>query len=194
MQRRDAIRFLAGTAALPLASQELLALGRRLRPARRRLRVLDPHQTETVATIAELIIPATDTPGARAAGVHEFVDLMLAEWFNTEERDRFIRGLADVDARAQAACGKTFVECAPTEQTHLLTILDQEVTQERQAQSEGLKLKGRDAAPQRHFFYVMKRLTLVGYYTSEVGATREVHYQVIPGRLDGCGPYVPGAN
>ena len=185
MHRRDALGFLAGTAALPL-------LGRRLRMPAGTARVLDAHQTETVATIAELIIPATDTPGARAAGVPEFIDLMLGEWCEAEERDPFVRGLADLDTRTRAAYGKTFVECTPAQQTQVLTVLDQEVAQEREAQSVGLRRAGREAVPQRHFFHMIKRLTLVGYYTSEIGATREVHYKVSPGRMDGCAPYEPG--
>jgi hypothetical protein len=182
MNRRDALRFLAGTAAFPVVPQDLLALGRRLRVTRSRTRALDARQTETVATIAELIVPETDTPGARAAGVPEFIDLMLAEWYDAEDRERFAQGLADVDARARALWGRPYVECAPAQQTHLLTVLDQEVTAAREARAD----------PGRHFFHTMKRLTLIGYYTSEIGATRELHYRTIPGRLEGCVPFQSG--
>src|SRR2546422_6501518 len=77
--------------------------GARARARAGGLRVLDPHQSETVATIADMIIPPTDTPGARAAEVHRFVDLLLAEWAPDDDRKQFLEGLADVDARARAA-------------------------------------------------------------------------------------------
>src|SRR4051812_7264445 len=107
MNRREVLLLLAGTAALP---DRLLAIGR---SAHRRvragtLRALNPHQNETVATIAELIIPKTDTPGAREAGVPAFIDVMLAEWGDEDQRQVFTAGLANVDERSRAACGKDF--------------------------------------------------------------------------------------
>lgn len=196
MHRREVLRILAGTAALPLLPGELLALGRALRAAgpAARFQVLDQGQRETVATIADLIIPETDTPGARAAGVAEFVDVVLAGWYDEADRDRFLAGLADVDVRSRSRFGKPFVECAAAQQTDILTALDQEVTEEREAAREGLRREGRDTEPQRHFFHMMKQLTLVGYYTSEVGANRELHYQIIPGRYDGCAPLAAGGD
>src|SRR5437016_5729557 len=108
MNRRELLRVLGASALLPAP---LGAAGRRLhaRARSRGLQVLDPHQSETVATIAELIIPATDTPGARAAQVHRFIDLLLAEWAPDEDRASFLKGLADVDARARTAFGVDFL-------------------------------------------------------------------------------------
>src|SRR5437667_12734658 len=92
MNRREMLLLLAGTATLP---DQLLAMGRAVhkRAHAGTLRALTPHQNETVATIAELIIPKTDTPGARDAGVPAFIDVMLAEWVGDEERKMFTDGL-----------------------------------------------------------------------------------------------------
>src|SRR2546427_3894671 len=115
MNRRDLLYLLGASVAIPalsgLSPERLVAEGRRLhrRVGRRGFGVLDPHQRETVATIAELIIPATDTPGARAARGHEFIDTLLADWSPDDERARFLAGLADVDARARAAFGADFL-------------------------------------------------------------------------------------
>ena len=124
-------------------------------------RTLDPAQLELVATVAEHIIPQTDTPGARAVGVHGFVDTLLTDHYPVTERDRFLAGLAGLDARAQSAHGRTFAQCAPGQRVALLTAMD--------AQAYGPS-RGEDG----WFFRCMKELTLVGYYTSEIGASREL--------------------
>src|SRR5690349_9852706 len=67
-------------------------------------------QLDLVATIAEHIIPRTDTPGARDAGVQRFVDVILSDYYAPAERQRFLTGLADIDAQSQKAHGKRFLE------------------------------------------------------------------------------------
>ena len=180
MNRRDLLRSLA--AAIPVISglptDTLFAVGRRVHRSARTggLQVLDPHQSETVATIADMIIPPTDTPGARTAEVHRFIDLLLAEWAPEDDRKQFPEGLADVDARARAASATDFLGATEAQRGTILTALDAEAQQRRKAK--------RDAPP--HFFDRMKFLTVFGYCTSEVGATAELHYEVIPGSYNGC--------
>jgi len=182
MNRRELLRALGTAALLPplsgLSPGRLVATGRRMhRRARSRdFQVLDPHQSETVATIAELIIPATDTPGARAAQVDRFIDLLLAEWATDDDRASFLKGLADVDARAHAAFGTDFLTATAAQRVTLLTQLDAEAQERRTAKT--------DAQPP--FFQRMKFLTVFGYCTSEVGATAELRYQTIPGSYDPC--------
>ena len=141
-------------------------------------RTLTAGQDELVATIAELIIPETDTPGARGARVHEFIDAMLSDWYTDEQRDHFMAELATVDQKAQEAKGNTFLALSETEQTEVLTLLE--------AESEAWRANGdRDKPP---IFNTMKSLTLFGYYTSEVGATQEL--RVMPmGEYRGDVPY-----
>jgi hypothetical protein len=183
MNRREALLALGGAAVL---ADPLFAAGRSLQArlgSGGALQVLDPHQNATVVTIAELIIPATDTPGATAAKVNEFVDLALAEWFDTDERTRFLAGLADVDARSRKLFAKDFTTCTPEQQTQILTALDAELAELRDGEKQGYTV---EATTSQRFFRNMKRLTLVGYYTSQVGATEELHNPIIPGRYDGC--------
>src|SRR3989442_15534589 len=91
MNRREVLLLLAGTGAIP---DQLLAIGRAVHKRARvgTLRALNAHQNETVATIAELIIPKTDTPGAREAGVPAFIDVMLADWAGDDQRQMFTAG------------------------------------------------------------------------------------------------------
>ena len=125
-------------------------------------RTLSPAQLELVATVAEHIIPQTDTPGARAAGVHRFVDTLLSDHYPATERDRFLAGLADVDARAQSAHGQPFRQCSPEQRIALLGEMDARAF---------ASSRGEDG----WFFRRLKELTIVGYYTSEFGAMQELH-------------------
>jgi len=177
MNRREVLLLLAGTGAIP---DQLLAIGRTVHKRARvgTLRALNAHQNETVASIAELIIPKTDTPGAREAGVPAFIDVMLADWAGDDQRQMFTAGLANVDERSRALFGKEFVACSEAQQTQILTDLDAELARLRDTKSDASK----------NFFQAMKWLTLTGYYTSEVGATSELHYRVVPGRYEPCYP------
>ena len=114
MHRRQALRLLVSATTLPLLSREAFSLFQSVHeqlPEQTILKTLNPRQNATVTTIAELIIPQTNTPGARAARVNEFIDLILSEWYDDEERSTFLSGLADVDVRARDLWGKDFVEC-----------------------------------------------------------------------------------
>src|SRR5689334_12802076 len=123
MHRRQALRLLASATTLPLLSREAFSLFRSVHeqlPEQTLLKTLNPHQNGTVTTIAELIIPQTNTPGARAARVNEFIDLILSEWYDDEEKSTFLSGLADVDSRARELWGKDFVECGEKQQVDIL--------------------------------------------------------------------------
>lgn len=188
MNRRDALVALGGVAVL---TDPLFAAGRSLHArVRGGLKVLDPHQNETVATIAEIIIPATETPGARAAKCSEFVDVVLAEWVDADDRTKFLNGLAEVDARSQRLFAKAFTACTPDQQTQMVTMLEAEVSALNDARKAGSTAK---APPAQEFYRMTKRLTVVGYYTSEIGFSQELHEAIIPGRWDACAPLERGA-
>ncbi len=147
-------------------------------------RTLTAEQNELVATIAELIIPATDTPGARAAGVNEFVDLLLTDWLEDEERDRFLAGLASLDEDCVARVGRPFVDLGVEEQVAFLRPLDEEAAEIRRAAIAA----GQPEIEDPPFFVMMKEWTLVGYYTSEIGMTQELQHLRVAGRYAGCEP------
>jgi hypothetical protein len=147
------------------------------------LKTLNPHQNLTVTTIAEIIIPQTNTPGAKAARVNEFIDLILTQWYDEEEKSTFLTGLTDVDSRARDLHGKDFVECGEKQQVEILQALDDEVA----ARTEDVRRR-RSHPPQKNFFFMMKQLTLVGYYTSQIGFEQELHGEIIPSRHAGCVP------
>ncbi len=137
------------------------------------------EENDLVTVISERIIPETETPGAKAAKVNRFIDKLLAEWYPEEERDQFIAGLRVVNALSEERYGQAFLECTREEQMALLRELD-EAAYAPEAARAG------EASP---FFRRMKELTLVGYYTSEIGATQELRWLPVPGRFDGCIPF-----
>ena len=196
MKRRDALRLIAGAAVLPVLSRDVLALGRAVQQhlgAARALKTLDPHQDATVAAIAEFIIPATETPGAKGARVDEFIDLVITDWSEGEQRARFLHGIAATDARSRSLYGNDFVKCSQPEQVALLTMLDEELTELREAEESGRRRRktgahtdAEDTPVEQNFFHMMKSLTLVGYYTSEIGITQELDRPGIH-----MGPYQP---
>jgi gluconate 2-dehydrogenase gamma chain len=126
-------------------------------------RVLDPRQLATINVAAQRIIPATHTPGAGDVHVEQFVELMLAEWYTPAERQAFLEGLTALDG---------FLNAAPERQTAMLESFDAEA-------------RGRAD----HWFARLKYLTVWGYYTSEVGQTRELGLWPLPWHYDGCAPY-----
>ena len=186
MHRRQALRLLASAATLPLLSREAFSLFQAVHeqiPEQPILKTFNPQQNATVTTIAELIIPQTDTPGAKAARVNEFIDLILTEWYDEEEKSTFMTGLADVDSRTRDLYGKDFVDCVEKQQVEILQALDDEV-----AAREDNARRRRTHPPQKNFFFMMKQLTLVGYYTSQVGFEQELHGEIIPSRHAACVP------
>lgn len=193
MDRRDVLRLLASTAALsalPLEAMTVIQHASAKVARSAGVRTLNPHQNATVTTIAELIIPATDTPGAKAAKVNEFIDLLLTEWFEPSEKQEFLTGLDDVDARSKQKFSAVFIACKPAQQTELLKELDAAAMEFSAAQKKSMETHA--APPPQDFFYQMKKLTLAGYYTSEIGFSQELGKSIIPPEHAGCAP-VKGA-
>jgi hypothetical protein len=174
VNRREALRRLAvggaAAAALPSWVETLSAFaldhahthGQRAAAAKTaaawKPKILTPHQNSTVIALSELIIPQTDTPGAKAANVNRFVDGVLAERATDEraaaESKKFLAGLTALDERAKTEFGKPFVEATPDQQTAMLTKLS--------------------TPPVDEFFEAIKSMTIIGYYTSEVGMRQEM--------------------
>jgi hypothetical protein len=189
MERREALRLLAAGTALQLAPRKMMAI---LREARRLIetgaapRTLTPEQSSTVQAMAELILPRTETAGATDAGASEFIDLMLTEWYAEPDRICFLTGLADVDVRTTALFGKNFVSSSPVQQAEILTVLGEKMAE------NGGRARGPQADSPSHtdasFYFMLRELTLTAYFTSEAGATQELHFEIIPDSHVGCAP------
>jgi glucoside 3-dehydrogenase (cytochrome c) hitch-hiker subunit len=146
--------------------------------------VFTPHQNETVIAISEIIIPQTDTPGAKAAKVNEFIDYVLAR-APQRDRDRFVAGLQWIDDRTQREHGRAFAASTPEQQLALLTQLSnandaataKSGTPGGSTSATATSATGATAAADAagiEFFQAIKSMTITGYYTSEVGVRQEL--------------------
>lgn len=180
ISRREALQRLTvlvgGAVSAPTVDALLSGLRAEPAPPGWTPQALSPQQADLLGTLVDLIIPRTDTPGAKDAGVPVFIDKLLEDWVTPVERDRFVTGLAGVDDAMRKAHGVAFLDAAPGQQQALVIRLDREAIEAR-----------RESEP-RPFFSTLKEWTLVGYYTSEVGATQELQWLAVPGRYDGDVP------
>lgn len=177
MDRRQLLRALAAAAALPIAprsAEEVLAFGQAAHAraaARSALRVLDPEQEALVTLVADMIIPRTDTPGAADAGVTQFIDLLLAEWYPTEEREKYLAGLSEFERRARERTGLGFLDQTAPDRIAFLDSLD--------------GVKADDPSAER-WFSRTKSLTVYAYFTSKQVMLDVLRTVVIPERYEGC--------
>jgi gluconate 2-dehydrogenase gamma chain len=143
MQRRDFFKI-GATFVIPAAWAQQAAKPD-WRPS-----VLDDHQNETVIVLTDLIIPTTDTPGAKAVRVNRYVDLFLRDG-TTLQRESFLSGLSWLDGYSIREHGHPFVHCPAADQTAMLRVLD------------------RGEGPGHKFFAQVKALTTLIYYNTEIG-------------------------
>ena len=149
---------------------------------------LSKEQGAVVADVAEIIIPRTDTPGAKDAAVPAFIDTMLKEVYEEEDRQRYVSGLKAFDDAARTAHGKGFVELPKPQQTELVRKFhDEAVASELAQEVRASELK-------RPFILMTKELTMLGFFTSKPGATEVLQYAAVPGAFHGCVPLAQAGN
>ena len=142
--------------------------------------------TEDIAfldEVAETILPETKTPGAKAAQVGAFMALMVTDTYDERDQQIFRDGMRKLDAACQSMHTVSFMAATPPQRLALLEQLDREQKAYMDARKDD------DPA---HYFRMMKELTLLGYFTSEIGYTQAMRYVEAPGRFDPCVPYTPG--
>lgn len=139
-------------------------------------------QRKTVERLCDMIIPATDTPGAVEAGVPDFIATIMFDWYTEAERSAFFDGLRELDNHCLLNYKEPFIQASKAEREAALR--DQErLAQDYQSPPAFLRPPSEDpAAP---FFIRLKALVVLGYYTSKVGATQELIYMPVPGEYRG---------
>lgn len=133
--------------------------------------------------VAETILPATGTPGAKAAKVGEFMTVMVKDCYEPKDQTIFMEGMKKLDEACKAKNSKSFMDCTPAQRHDFLVTLDAETKAYQ---------KNKKKEDPNHYFRMMKELTLTGYFTSEVGATKALRYVAVPGKYEGCIDYKKG--
>ena len=130
-------------------------------------RFFTPAEFATLAEVAEIIIPRTSTPGAKDAGVPENMDALMVNWASDERQKQFRSILAEINARAKAAGGASLVALPMNKRVEVMRAYDAD------------KFGAKDW-PYNRF----KELVMTLYYLSEPGATKELRYELIPGKWE----------
>ena len=138
-------------------------------------------QARTVGEVAEIIIPKTDTPGAKEAGVPAFIDLMLKDVYPQKDKDRFLKGLLEFEQQTTKMYGDAFIDLDPVKQGEW-------VKKVHDAAIEAFKIADEETKKDKPFILMTKELTMLGFFTSEPGATKVLQYNPVPGAYHGCLP------
>lgn len=163
--------------------------------------------------VADTILPATNTPGAKAAKVGEFMTVMVNDCYEAPDQKIFHEGLSKLNEASKNKNGKSFMESTPQQRHDLLVDLDNKVkeynkkiniyqqgltSEQRTAMAIQKDFDGRDPLADKkrenpeYYFQMMKELTLLGYFTSEIGCTQARRYVERPGKYEGDIPYKKG--
>ncbi|MBV8805433.1 MAG: gluconate 2-dehydrogenase subunit 3 family protein [Sinobacteraceae bacterium] len=195
MNRREALKRVAWLMGGTVSASAILAVRNSYSatsPAGNKPSFLSSPQAAIVSTVAEIMIPRTDTPGAIDVGVPGFIDRALADVYAAEDQKRYLAGLTAFEAAAQTEHGKKFVALEAPQQVALVQKFhDAAVLEERRAEdsdeSQGPR-KSQDSHDkwQRPFILMTKELTLLGFFTSKAGATQILQYQAVPGSYHAC--------
>ena len=145
--------------------------------------LFNQSDVELLDEIAETILPETSTPGAKAAGVGPFIAMMVTDTYYPEDQQIFRRGLQDIQTRSLVNYGAHFIAITSASRLQLVQDLDAE---------QHLFMETNPPGAAAHYFRMIKELTLLGYFTSEIGYTQAMRYMETPGRYDPCTPYEEG--
>jgi len=146
--------------------------------------VFDARSSKMVAILAELIIPKTDTPGAIEAGAPAFIKMMVADWFNDGERKIFFDGLTALDDFCKAQYQKSFLTCDEAQRIAALKDAEKFAATYKSA-GPMFDFSQKYVDSNTPFFTKLKELTVLGYFTSEVGAKQALSYNPMPMRYEG---------
>lgn len=183
MNRREAIQKVSWILGGSIIGSSLLLEYGCNYGTQKTLDFFDKSTTDLLNEIAETILPKTNTPGAKDAKVGEFMNVMVKDCYTPADQEIFKSGIQSLDNGCKEKIGKSFMESSSTERTSYLTTLD--IEQKSYTENKA-------AEDPNHYFRMMKELTLLGFFTSEIGATKALKYVETPGSYNGNLPYKKG--
>lgn len=145
--------------------------------------LFNQDQLNLLESIAETILPTSSTPGAKEAKVAEFISVMVNDCYTVTDQQLFLDGLKKLNEEYKRVNGKSFTTGNSVERTAFLSQLDVE---------QKVYMENKKREEPSHYFRMMKELTLLGFFTSEVGATKVLRYVAVPGKYNGDVIYKKG--
>ena len=142
--------------------------------------------------VAETIIPATTTPGAKAAKVGQFMTVIVNDCYEPDDQKIFHDGIKQLNDDFNKKYGTTFVKGSSQQRHDFLVDLDKEAKDNQKKRADSMNDKDEKSKMPNHYFSLMKQLTLWGYFTSKEGMTQQLRYNPVPGHYEGCVDYKKG--
>ena len=206
MDRRELLKMITlATGALVVGGEAFLT---GCKTADEKVTTFTANEIALLDEVGETIIPATNTPGAKAAKVGEFMKTMVNDCYSRPEQKAFTEGMATLDKACKDVNGKTFMECTPQQRHDFLVTLEKEakehndknvtIDKSRRAEYENIhqKVPSKDQkdfeSSPKHYYTLMKQLTLLGFFTSKTGMTETLRHMPVPGKYDGEYAYNKG--
>jgi glucoside 3-dehydrogenase (cytochrome c) hitch-hiker subunit len=211
MQRREAVQYIS-----ILLGGSIIGANYFLEGCKSKTGISTEFTPETIAfldEVADTILPTTKTPGAKAAKVGQFMTVMVNDCYEAPDQKIFHEGIGKLDEASNKKNGKSFMDSSPQERHDLLVDLDNESKAYQKKTEDFFNAlpdekkhemaleKDKDGTDPRadkfrenpnYYFILMKQLTLLGYFTSEIGCTQARRYVETPGKFEGCVPYTKG--
>jgi hypothetical protein len=188
MHRREALKnvaFLLG-GAISASTMGVLFESFTLPENEKNFVLYSLEDEKILAEFADIIVPTTkSSAGAKAAGLGKFIPMMMKDCYPAAMQTSFAQGFKDLQAKSMKDFGKTYITLTPADRKKLMIDLRAIALAQKESKSE----ENKDLA---YFFVTARDLTLLGYYSSEIGCTKAREYVLIPGRFDGNAPLKPG--
>lgn len=150
-----------------------------------------PASIAMLDEVAETIIPATKTPGAKAAQVGEFMKTFVTDCYTADQQSAFTKGILQLDEACNKLNGKSFMDCDAKQRKDLLISLEKDAKVYNEKPNKENEGKRENMLP-LHYYTMIKQLTLMGFFTSKTGATETLRHIQVPGKYDGAFPYKKG--
>lgn len=182
MDRREAVKYISVFLGGTIVGSSAILSGCKSSDTKTSLTFND-NDVLFLDEVAETILPETSTPGAKAAEVGKFMTVMVNDCYEKEDQEIFHKGIRQLNEEANKQYKNDFLKLNPEQRQKLLVALDGEQKEYQKNKKDGER---------SHYFRMMKELTLLGYFTSEIGSTQARRYIERPGRYDGCVPYTKG--
>ena len=199
MERRELLKMIALLTGGVVIGGDVFLTG--CKTAAKKDAGFTPENIAFLDEVGETIIPTTDTPGAKATKIGEFMKTMVSDCYTQPEQEIFYKGLGQLNQACEKANGKIFVECTPEQRKSFLVTLEKEAKdyniqrddKEKVSRENARKTNSPDfvGAPS-HYYSMIKQLTLLGYFTSEIGSTKALRFLPVPGKFIGDYPYKKG--